>query len=241
MAIRSKFSETLTFSVAVGEEGLKKIYSLLSNRIGPVEVAAECEDRTDRNFGDLRDLFAYENPPRKRVRDLTFFAQSTEGDKSARVGFHDHWYRRGIRIEIEARDDVVGRLSQELRDICQGFKTWYSFLNRLDLGDTSVAVFALMYFGFLAGVAFRWIPSSNREVVLTSYHRAVGILALVAFLFVYGSIFYGLSRLRRRIFAPVVYLIGQERAAEKAMENWRWVAVVGLAISFTGSALTLLL
>jgi hypothetical protein len=56
------YSFELPHAFVVGPDELKKLARLLSDRIGNLDIRADCADDVSRDFMTANDLIAYENP-----------------------------------------------------------------------------------------------------------------------------------------------------------------------------------
>lgn len=90
------YSVELPQAFVAGEDELKKLADLLSDRIGNVEIRAGCADDMDRTFKTVKELAAYENAKGKEIRRLHISARSDDFKKRATIDLSG-WRWRGIR------------------------------------------------------------------------------------------------------------------------------------------------
>lgn len=226
--MNSKFELQLRDAFVVSEEPLKKIHGLLAERIGTTSITAECADSVAREFEGLGALLKYENPKQKRIVTLRLYARSSDFGKSANIEFTDKWYFGGIRIAIEARDDVVTRLRSDLLDIVAGMRPWYFPLNKVDVFLAAVICYLVTWISLLVFAAMR---SSDPPPPTSSYLSAKEQLALLGFLgFFFGTV-YLVHRFRSILFPHGSFILGQGKTRFDTLEKWRW----GFVIAFVAS------
>ena len=144
-----KFSKDIQEAFIAGPDGLKKLGSLFSDRIGPLEIQIDCVDEITRNFASMKELLLNENAKSKAIKRLRLFARSKEFDKRAEIKFTDSEWR-GISIELDASEEVVSRLKDEVLDILSGMRPWYAPVHRFE----PTKVFILALFFLLAALLF---------------------------------------------------------------------------------------
>ena len=68
--MQTRCSLELPHTFHVREEDVEKLYQLFRDRIGNVEVTADCVDDATREFKDAKELVSYENPKHKEIRRI---------------------------------------------------------------------------------------------------------------------------------------------------------------------------
>ncbi|MEO9590933.1 hypothetical protein [Rhodopirellula bahusiensis] len=238
MHIDAKYKFELRDSFIVRVEPLLKLHTLLSERIGPTTIIAECADDVTRAFDSFAKLEQYENARSKRIVNLWLRSSGDSPKKSASVEFTDKWYFGGTRIEIQARDDVVTRLRSDLLDVIEGFRPWYHWINRFDISGLSIAGLAMVVFGSLG-----WIALNGSDKPSTAAPRvwSIGVLLGVGF----SAFWFGtarlLSRFRSTVFPHGTFAIGQEIQRLETAEKWRWGLVIGFVFLVLGAIVSMLL
>lgn len=228
------YSVELPHAFIVGEEELNKLAKLLSDRIGNLEIRADCTDDVARTFKTVKELAAFENAKGKEIRRLHLFACSEDFEKRARIDLSgSRW--RGISLDFEARDDVVSRLRTDILEIIGGMRPWYGALHRVDFGSIAFFAYLILWFGVLIVVASKWVQVDEVKQPSPSA-SALGQLILyggIGVLFAMGIV---LNRFRDSIFPRAVFLIGQEKARFQHLERIQWGVIVAFSVSFAAGA-----
>ena len=228
------YSEELSHAFVVKPDELKKLVELLQNRIGKVDISADCVDKIEREFNTVKELIAYENSKSKRIQRIHLSARSDNYSKSATIVFRDS-FLMGVSINVNGREDVVSRLKEEMLDIIAGMRPWYSWIACVDLVKTFFIILVIPFIILPIFILFEWIlisdsSSSDSEIVKGSaIWTLFGLSTLLCF--------WGLRRLRGFLFPKVVFTIGQQESRFKLLEKVRWIAVslgVSLAVGLVG-------
>src|SRR6266508_4840107 len=224
------YSVELPQAFIVGDDELKKLADLLSNRIGNLEIRADCADDVARTCKNVKELAAFENAKGKEIRRLHISARSDDFEKRATIDLSgSRW--RGISLDFEARDDVVSRLRTEVLELIGGMRPWYAGLHRVDFGSIAFLAYLLLWFGLLIVVAFNWIPVAGGKEQNPSA-SALGQLVVyggIAFLFATGIV---LNRFRDSVFPRAVFLIGQGKARFQHLDRIQWGIIIAFLVSF---------
>ena len=113
------YSVELLQAFVIGEDELTKLGNLLTDRIGDLDIRADCADDASRMFKTIRELLAYENPKAKEIRRIHLNATSKDFSKRATIDLSGtRW--RGLSLNFHASDDVVSRLRTKTLDIVAG-------------------------------------------------------------------------------------------------------------------------
>lgn len=223
----STFKFELRDAFILRVEPLKKIHRLLSDRIGPTAISAECADDVTRGFDGIAALEKYENSKAKRIVNLRLRAASDDWKKEATVEFIDRWYFGGTRIEIRARDDVVTRLRSDLLDVVAGLRPWYYLVNKIDVFLGAIIGLVAIIAGFLVLMA-TFGPTNDRPTVASSRQQAIGYLFGGVFGATYFGFAYLIHRFRRLLFPHGTFALGQEVARFETGEKWRWGVIIAI-------------
>jgi hypothetical protein len=229
------YSVELPQAFVAGEDEIKKLADLLSDRIGNLEIRADCADDVARTFKTVKELATFENAKGKEIRRLRFSAHSDDFKKRGTIDLSGS-RSPGISLDFDARDDVVSRLRNELLDLIGGMRPWYAVLHRVDFASIAFLAYFLLWFGLLIVVAFKWIQvDASKEQNLSGSARAQLIVyGGIALLFALGIV---LNRFRDSIFPRAVFLIGQGIARFHYKERIQWGFVIGFIVSFAASLL----
>ena len=215
----------------VRQDEVKKIWDLLQSRIGPVILQVNCSDEISREFKSLQEFKRFENPPQKKIVRMTFNAHSEGRKKTAEIEFSKGDYRV-IDIRLNASDQVLSRLYDDVCDILDGMRAWYSILSRLDFGYLMIAVFWVIS-------SISWLNKSNNEKP-PELDMTIEIVAILGLLIVGGAIVFGvlvwlLNKLKGVFFPIATFAIGQGLERYNIDEKIRWAIVVGFVVSLSAS------
>ena len=224
------YSVELPHAFIAGEDELKKLADLLSDRIGNLEIHSDCADDMDRTFKNVKELAAFENAKGKEIRRLHISARSDDFEKRARIDLSgSRW--RGISLNFEARDDVVSRLRTDVLEIIGGMRPWYAALHRVDFVSIAFLAYLLLWCGLLIVVAFRWVPVDLAEEPNPSASALAQLVIYggIAVLITVGIV---LNRFRDSVFPRAVFLIGQGKSRFQHLERIQWGIIVAFFVSF---------
>ena len=224
------YSVEVPHAFFAGEDELKKLADLLSDRIGTLEIRAECADDVARTFKSVKELATFENAKGKEIRRLHISARSDDFKKRATIDLSDSRWR-GISLVFDARDDVVSRLRTEVLDLIVGMRPWYAVLHRVDFVSIAFLAYAVLWFGLLFVVAFKWVPvdSPKEQNPSGSAFAQLVMYGGIAVLFAMGIV---LNRFRDSVFPRAVFLIGQGKARFQNLERVHWGIIVAFIVSF---------
>jgi len=223
-------SVELPHAFVAGPDELKKLATLLNDRIGSVDIRVDCADDVSRDFTSVRELIAYENPKAKEIRRIHLTARSDDYSKRATIDLSaSRW--RGISLDYTARDDVVSRLRTESINIIAGMRPWYSIMHQVDFVSTSLFAYMFLWFGLVAVVAFKLVPVSdpNESNPNSSAFAQLVVFGGIAALFGIGII---LNRFRDSIFPRAVFTIGQGESRFNQLERFQWGVIIAFLASF---------
>ncbi|CAM5190098.1 hypothetical protein [Alishewanella longhuensis] len=127
-------------------EQVKRIWESLQSRIGSPTIIIRCSDEISREYENWKSFSSYENSPNKSIKRLIIKARSEDYSKRAKVEFSDEKYRI-VDIDIDGSETVVTNLYDDISDILDGTKPWYSRLTKIDF-------FYVIGFVFWAGFMF---------------------------------------------------------------------------------------
>ena len=229
------YSVELPQAFVAGEDELKKLADVLSDRIGNLEIRADCADDVARTFKTVKELATFENAKGKEIRRLRFSARSDDFKKRGTIDLSGlRW--RGISLDFDARDDVVSRLRTEVLDLIGGMRPWYAVLHRVDFASIAFLAYLLLWFGLLIVVALKWVqvdgskehnPSGSALAQLIVYGGLAALFAL-------GIV---LNRFRDSVFPSAVFLIGQGKARFQHLERCQWGIVIAFIVSFAAGVI----
>jgi hypothetical protein len=213
--LHANYSSELKSAFVLGDEELRKLSRLLSERIGGVEYSAQCSDDVARTFTTLAELVNYENAKASHIRGLCISARSADYSKSATIRMSDS-KQRCFSLDIDAREDVVARLRADVLNVVSGMSPWYAAFHQVNFLLILSAVALALSLARPAGVAATRIPIS---------------LAVAAIILL-GAAGFVLNRLRDRVFPRAVFLIGQGKARYQHLERCHWGIGIAFVVSF---------
>ena len=235
--MNAHYSIELPHAFVIGDDELKKIARLLADRIGNLEICADCADDVSRTFHSVNELVAYENPKPKEIVRIRLNSCSDDCSKNAAIDLSgSRW--RGISLDFRARDDVVTHLRTDILDIIVGIRPWYSVMHRIDFVFIGFLAYSILWFGLIVVVAFKWI---HVEEDYDSSHSAFAQLVVFGGIALLVAIGILLNRFRDRVFPRAVFLIGQGRARFKHLERIQWGFIIAFVASFAAGIVLALL
>lgn len=243
--MEARCSIQLSHSFVVDSDHIKKIYRLLSDRIGNPEIEVDCTDDVSRKFDNADKLLQYENVPTKQIKRLTLRAYSAysenseDSKKSARVEFAASGLS-GISLDLDASDVVVSRLRLDLGDVIAGSKAWYSAIGKIDFVIGFLSILFAAWVVSAAAVGLGWIQSSDGDSGDNLRVQAIGSLITWCFPLLIVGVGIGFNRLRRLIFPFGSFLIGQGIQRHGILEKVRWAVIVGFIVSLSAGIATTL-
>lgn len=217
------------YAFVLKQEQVKRIWESFQSRIGSPAIIIECSDEVRREHDNWKSFSNYENPPNKSIKRLIIKARSDDYSKRAEVEFSDSTYRV-IDISIDASETVVTNLYDDISDILDGTKPWYSRLTKIDF-------FYVIGFVFWAGYMFlTFYTGEPEEKTALTVKQAVTATIVVVLLFAgLATLIWGLNKLRHRIFPLAYFAIGQGLQRYELDEKIRWGVIVAFAISISSS------
>jgi hypothetical protein len=230
MLVDAHYSVELPQAFVAGEDDLKKLVDLLADRIGNLEIRADCADEVARTFKTVKELAEFENAQGKEIRRLHVSARSDDFKKRATIDMSGlRW--QGISLAFDAREDVVSRLRTDVLDLIGGMRPWYTVLHRVDFASVAFLAYFLLWFGLLIVVAFRWVPVDSPKQQNPSSEALAQLVAYggIAIFFATGI---ALNRFRDSLFPRAVFLIGQGKARFQHLERIQWGIVIAFIVSF---------
>jgi hypothetical protein len=233
--LKSSYSITLDDAFAIEKDALEKLVILLSERIGAVTIRAECVDHIVREFADLASLLQFENTKSNRIVGIRINASSSDDfTKRGSIEFRDKWYHGGIAISIDAKDDVVTRLRNDMLDIVAGTKAWYSALSKIDIWLWATVLYGVFWLSLAVFAAISTPQTANPS---PQSQKGYGLLIVIGFCFCWFGTAYLLHRLRKLFFPHGNFLIGQGVGRYDTMEKWRWGFIIAFIASFAAGLL----
>jgi hypothetical protein len=187
-------------------EQVNNIWKALADAVGQVEATASCVDHMNRPFTSAEALIAYPNARARQITRLEFWAQSEDRRQHAYLSLTGTYGMMTFRAQ--GCEPTVSRLKDQLADILDGMRPWYSSIARLDIATimSGIVLFALLMWNLTSiGRLRAWATIEDVPfwLVLLSVMLSIGAMALVAV----GI--WGLYKLHRRFFPMGTFAIGQ--------------------------------
>ena len=211
-------------------DAVNRVWAILESTIGSVAATARCADNARREFGSLSQLLAFDNAKAKEIRSLQFSARSKDFKRRGGVTFGD--WGDTISVTLSAQeDDEILQVREELKDVTDGTRAWYSLISRIDVPiGLIVSMFVLWLVGSLA-IGESSEPRRGLELGQAAL-LAAQVLGVAGALCFFGWV---LWRLHARYFPRAFFALGQGAERYKVDDNMRWVVIVGLVVSVFGS------
>ena len=215
----------LTHAFVVTKSDIEKIWSLLSDAYDSVNATASCTDNLERTFNNPQDLLNYENSRAQSIRSLHFETSqiSDEGIASIRFG---NRYSGSVEFRASGPEEKIIPLKNRIAEIVDGTRQWYSPLSRIDFTFWvwGMALFAMMIVQFMSdGSAAKKAFSFTEAITAGLALSFIGVLLALASI--------GLNKMRRRFFPVATFAIGQGLKRYEFDNTFRWVVIIGFAIS----------
>jgi len=213
-------------------ENIKAIWDLLQNRIGNTIIIVKCLDDIEREYDTWKQFSSFENPPNKTIKHLIIKSRSDDYKKSAKIEFSDSMHRI-IDINIDATEQVVSRLYDDISDIMDGIKPWYAGLTKIDFFD----IFGIIFIpSFIILFAYaKSLPEKVQSNPSTFQDILLLISIIIMFFILLGLIVISLNKFRERYFPLAYFAIGQGEQRFNLDEKIRWSVIVAFFVSISTS------
>jgi len=219
--MRATRSDSYYGAFVLKEDDLKKLVEDFQALIGPVSFEIECADSVTRYPDSLRDLLAFDNPPRKAIRKLKIITHTDEPPNTARLRLSAD-REHNIQIALDASEEVATQLNDRIEDRIDSMRPWYSPLRRGSIGLTSI----LLWFGALiVGNQKGWLVGKQQLLSDPTKHQSDKALYVLAGMTLGIGLVAG--QLRQKYFPAGVFAIGQG-----ASEHGRNEVIRGIIITF---------
>ncbi len=210
-------------------EAVKRIWTILESSIGAVSAMARCADDARRGFDDVTKLLEFDNAKGKEIRSLDLSAMSKDWQRSGDVSFASR--SDAISVSLKMPNGEVSRVKEDLLDVLDGTRAWYSAISRINLFYVLLGAIFLLYLVVSIALPDRAEPRAGvalgRAIIL-----AVEFLAILAGI---GAACWLIYRLHARYFPLAVFALGQGADRFEVDDKVRWVVVIGLVVSVFGS------
>lgn len=211
---------------------LEKISELLQTRVGSTTFSTDCSDDIERVFETLDELNSFENPPTKSITSLSVHASSNlwEKTKASSIEWAAVYFGSDgeISISLSGPEREGSELKNELKDVIDGTRAWYSFatstLSSPAIYGILTAVW-LMYLYYLIRISTADSPQSTLDA--TTFPVFL-LLAVAATAIAFGPVLLlviGLGRLQGWLFPGAYFALGQGEKRYETKDRIRWISV----------------
>ena len=194
-------------------DAVNRVWAILESTIGSVSATASCADNARREFGSLSQLLAFDNAKAKEIRSLNFSATSKDFKRRGEVTFEGRFVSTPISVTLSAQEDgEILQACEDLRDVIDGTRTWYSLISRVDVWIVFLASFGVLWFvGFIAfgepTEPRRGVELGQAVLLAAPMFGVAGALGLFVWM---------LQRLHARYFPWAFFALGQGAERYKA-------------------------
>jgi hypothetical protein len=224
--MRAECSESLSQPFVVGEEELKKLTTLLRDKVGSVTITAKCADKIERGFDSVKALLSYENSRAKEIKGLRLSAISKDYKDHAAINLRGQWWESiGLSISGDREESVI-RLRDNVREILAGARPAYWWLVR-DFVQTG--------FLLVTGLAFVIAGLGHLKLLDPEALPVPKFLTPWTLLLVVGVVGYLLNRLRDLWFPRGAFLIGQGTRRYGTLQAFHTIVLLGLVVGLVTS------
>lgn len=227
MAAKAKFETYSAF--VLGPDDVRRVWTLLESKAGPVEAVAICADAFEREFNKVDDLINYANFPSQRIVGLQIGVWSENGEKASLI-FTEH--DSPIRFSASGAENEVSILRQHILNLADAIRPWYSLIARI---PRSIAMYIFMCIPVACLPLILMLPARQNRTPL-SFNKAI-VVVLLMFLAV-GVVALGLvalNALRMALFPTATFALGAGAERHRTAENIRWAVVVGFFVSLAAA------
>jgi hypothetical protein len=227
----------LRHSFVLRPETVSTLWKSLHHRFSDVNATASCADSVERKFATAKSLLAYENTKAKRIVGLDLAVRSDDFKRTGHLRFSESVWGGGetIVLGLEGPELDMLRVKDEILEILDGIRPWYSLLSRIDFQYPVWGAAAVFY--MLMVLRYGSAPSAPNPSIRLKDALLILFVVFGAFAGTIALPFW-LNRLRRRVFPRATFSIGQGERRFELAEKFRWVVVVGLFVSVLAGLVT---
>lgn len=215
----------------LGISHTKKMWDLSQNYIGNPKINVRCRNGLKREFDSWEQFLSFDNPPQKEILSLSLISHSKECEKLARVEFNNNSWRP-ISINAEGKEDTVVKFYEDISDVVDGIKPWYSKITNIDFFHFLWFLIVILNLIVTFGINKNSHIKLNAFLEMNAFQiNLIGIAILVfsGLLILLSTMF---NKLKLRFFPVGFFALGQGEQRYRIDEKVRW----SIAISFFVSA-----
>ncbi|AQQ01683.1 hypothetical protein B0W48_18965 [Pseudoalteromonas aliena] len=229
--MESTFRVKNNHAFVVKESDIKKIWDKLESFDKSVTAIVEFTDSIERKVDSCETLIQFENSKKRQIKRIELMAICKEKINITRVELENDEYRT-ISIASSGDDETVTKIGDQIPEIIDGLKPWYSMIARLDL--IWVCSLIIFLFGFFVSVM---VPDSESKDPL-SFDQALRALSILGGVLFTGFFAYKyVNCFKKTIFPIGCFALGQGKERYEMQEKIRWSVVVALIISLLSSTI----
>lgn len=228
MTVSARFGEKHAFVLFTRD--VTRLWSLLEKACGPAKAEASCSDGIQRIFTTPDELTNYENSRARAIKSVTISAHDEEYKQRASVTLGAR-YSSSIEVSIDGPEDVVVAAKNDLGEVFDDIKPWYSPISRIDFFYfvTAVALFAFVVLQLMVSTDSGESQQLEPGFAILATGIVVGVFASI------GALIWVLNGLRARFFPVAAFALGQGQARYELEDKVRWAVIVGVAVSIVAS------
>lgn len=230
--MESTFRHVGNHAFVLTETDIRKIWSKLETFGKSVSAIVEFSDSIERQVESIESLIQFENSKRRKIQRIELLARSENGKNITRLELEDDEFRT-VSISSSGDDSLVTQVGDQLPEIIEGLKPWYSPITKVDLAFFIGAIVVIAV--LLASLMF---PELDGQRAAMSFNES--LIAITSILFALALVFLVfkcLSNLKKAIFPKASFALGQGNERHELQEKIRWGVVVALVVSFGSSVL----
>ncbi|EKO3946772.1 hypothetical protein F2K80_001341 [Vibrio fluvialis] len=228
--MESTFRHRDNHAFVLTEADIRKIWSKLESFGKSVSATVEFSDSIERKVESVEALVQFENSKKRQIKRIELIAKCEKGKNITRLELEDDDFRT-VSISSSGEDGLVTQVGDQIPEIIEGLKPWYSPISKVDVVFFVGALLTIC--GLLVSLM---TPESDGKRAAMSFEeslKAIGIL--IAFFSSVYLAFKCLNKLKTAIFPKASFALGQGNERYELQEKIRWGVVVALLVSFSSS------
>ena len=225
--MRVSRSKRSTHTFVLTRPLLEAFGTQLSARLPRIKIKAACSDSLNREFDSFSELFAFRNPERAQITELSIIARNESFADRFSLTLDSDSYKN-VGVSVDAEEDIGIFLNDLSDDFVASLRPWYSWIARIEWD------YVLFLFGCFLLISSMWrakslsfeFPQSIGWLPL-SLGVGLGLVPLAATMV--------LKRMSRRFFPRAAFSIGDGEQRHMSKEITRTVLIAGFLISVISS------
>ena len=206
-------------------ESIRRLWTLLTDKAGPVEAVALCADGIEREFSTDEDLINYANFPAQRIMGLQLGVWGEDGERAS-ITFTRH--RPSVRFSASGSENDVAILRQHIANIAEGIKPWYSFVAKI---PEWIAPYMLLGISMVVLTVAMVLPGRRNHTPLGGSTVVLIMLSMIFGTAILAGGLAWLNTLRVKLFPMATFALGAGVERHQTGENIRWCVIIGFFVS----------